>query len=95
MRQLRLPFDEDQYPGGEPSPDAQEDFADAEAAPLPREIPYDNLDWEWEIEHGVPLPSVAVEVADFLGRELFGISLSDWSTQGPELMGRLKSERHD
>lgn len=21
-----------------------------------REVPYDNLDWEWEIEHGVPLP---------------------------------------
>lgn len=40
-----------------------------DAVSLPRERPYDNLDWEWEIEHGVPRPPVDFEVPDVLARE--------------------------
>lgn len=69
-------------------------FASGTESPsLPR--PYDNLDWEWEIEHGIPLPPIAIETADYMSRELFGIALADWSTQGPELIERLKSELND
>lgn len=37
--------------------------SDTDAVSLSRELPYDNLDWEWEIENGVPLPPGTIAVS--------------------------------
>lgn len=42
----------------------------------------EEFDWEGE-DDGVPLHPLAIEVADFLAQQIFGIPLSEWSTRGP------------